>query len=77
MSRTSLLRRLDALASNQLCAEIARLANENTLLREQLEWTERCAESWRDDALRLMGIEHEGHIVTLCMNGSAAMEVAA
>lgn len=77
MSATSLLRRLDALASSQLCAELARLANENTLLREQLEWTERCAESWRDDALQLMGIEHEGHVVTLSMNGSVAMEAVA
>ena len=77
MNRATLLRRLDALASSQLCAELARLANEKALLREQLEWTERCAENWRDDALRLMGIEHEGHVVTLRMNGSAAMEVAA
>lgn len=77
LRRRALMRRLDALAAEQLCAELARLENENATLREQLEWTERCAESWRDDALRLMGIEHEDHIVTLRMDGNLQPEARA
>lgn len=49
-----ILGRLDALAYEQLCAEVARLAEENERLRTELHWAEGVAESWRDDALRMM-----------------------
>lgn len=54
MSAAALLRRLDAIACEQLCAEAARLAEENERLRVELAWAEQAAESWRDDALRMM-----------------------
>lgn len=68
------LRRLDELAYEQLCAEAARLIQENERLRDELHWAEDCAESWRDDALRLMeaqcaatgaapGLTQSGHLV--------------
>ena len=54
MSAATILRRLDAIAFEQLCAEAVRLAEENERLRTQLAWVEEAAESWRDDALRMM-----------------------
>lgn len=51
---TTILRRWDEAACEQLCAEVARLAEENERLRAELVWAEEAAESWRDDALRLM-----------------------
>ena len=58
MSRTinlpSLLRRFDDQAHEQLCSEAARLAEENERLRAQLAFAEEAADSWRDDALRMM-----------------------
>ena len=54
MNAAGILRRWDGIAHEQLCAEAARLAEENERLREQLAWAEEAAESWRDDALRMM-----------------------
>lgn len=51
---TPLKRRLDAIALDQLRAEVVRLHEENGQLRDNLYWAEQAAESWRDDALRLM-----------------------
>lgn len=77
LRRRALMRRLDARAAQQLCAEVARLENENARLREQLEWTERCAESWRDNALRLMEAPCECRAVTLRTDGSVQPEARA
>jgi len=49
----AVLRQLDAIAIDQLCAEVARLAVENERLRVELAWAEDAADSWRDDALRI------------------------
>lgn len=49
-----ILRRWDGIANQQLIEAAARLAEENDRLREELRWAEDAAESWRDDALRLM-----------------------
>lgn len=72
----ALLRRLDAVAFSQLAAQAALLAEENESLRSQLAWAEDAAESWRDDALRMMeercaasgerpGITQQGQLVTV------------
>ena len=53
-SLSAIQRRLDAIALQQLRDECARLATENEHLRDQLYWAEQAAESWRDDALRMM-----------------------
>ncbi|MFF6593259.1 hypothetical protein ACET4G_32705, partial [Pseudomonas aeruginosa] len=49
----ALLRRLDEHAYDQLCAEVARLAEENELLRTELTRMEECAEGWCNEAQRL------------------------
>lgn len=55
----ALERRLNAMAYEPLCAEIARLdalvtalQAENEELRSQLAYADDCAERWRDDALQ-------------------------
>lgn len=50
----SIFRRWDRIAAQQLVEVVARLAEENDRLRAQLRLAEDAAESWRDDALRLM-----------------------
>lgn len=75
-SLVTIARRLDAIALQQLREECARLAAENDQLRSELHWAEQAAESWRDDALRLMeeacsdgsrqpGITQSGALVTI------------
>lgn len=54
MKAANILRRWDGIAYEQLCATAVRLAEENERLRTELHWAEGAAESWRDDALRLM-----------------------
>ncbi|AWF64021.1 hypothetical protein [Pseudomonas aeruginosa] len=49
----ALLRRLDEHAYDQLCAEVARLAEENEHLRTELTRMEECAEGWCNEAQRL------------------------
>lgn len=56
----ALLRRMDGHALEQLCAEVARLAEmterlaaENDHLRRELADAEDCAEGWREDAMTL------------------------
>lgn len=49
-----ILRRWDGIANQQLIEAAARLAEENDHLRTELRRAEDAAESWRDDALRLM-----------------------
>ncbi|HFS0796827.1 TPA: hypothetical protein ACHY0D_003403 [Pseudomonas aeruginosa] len=49
----ALLRRLDEHAYDQLCAEVARLAEENELLRTELTRMEECAEGWCNEAQHL------------------------
>ena len=76
MKIADILRRWDGIAYEQLCATAARLAEENERLRTELRWAEDAAESWRDDALRLMeeactdgskqpGLTIEGALVTV------------
>lgn len=78
---TTIARRLDAIALQQLREECARLAAENDQLRQELGWAEQAAESWRDDALRLMeeacadgtrqpGITQAGALVTIPATGA-------
>lgn len=50
----TIFRRWDRIAAQQLVEVVARLAEENDRLRVQLRLAEDAAESWRDDALRLM-----------------------
>lgn len=72
----SILRRWDGIANQQLIAAAARLAEENDRLREQLQYAEDAAISWRNDAMRLMedaclsgthvpAISIDGDLVTL------------
>ena len=49
-----ILRRWDGIANEQLTAAAAALAEENDRLREELRWAQDAAESWREDALRMM-----------------------
>ncbi|HBO4355072.1 TPA: hypothetical protein L4U31_002829 [Pseudomonas aeruginosa] len=49
----ALLRRLDQHALEQLCAEVARLGEENEHLRTELTRMEECAEGWCDQAQSL------------------------
>ena len=49
----ALLHRLDEHAYDQLCAETARLAEENDRLRNELARMEECAEGWREEAMSL------------------------
>lgn len=49
----AILRRLDDHAYEQLCAEVARLAEENDRLRAELIKMESCADGWREDAMSL------------------------
>jgi len=49
----ALLRRLDEHAYDQLCAEVARLAEENEYLHSELSRMEECAEGWCNEAQRL------------------------
>ncbi len=49
----ALLRRLDEHAYDQLCAEVARLAEENDRLRADLTRMEEAVDGWRTDALEL------------------------
>lgn len=49
-----ILRRWDGIATQQLIAAAAKLADENDQLREELIWAEHAADSWREDAMRLM-----------------------
>ena len=83
VSVPALLRRLDDQAYEQLVVEAARLAGENERLAEENErlrvelvWADQAAESWRDDALRMMeercaatgerpGITITGQLVTV------------
>ena len=53
-SLSAIQRRLDAIALQQLRAECARLAAENDQLRDEVYWAEQAAESWREDAMRLL-----------------------
>jgi hypothetical protein len=53
-ARARVAAKLDRLALEQLRTVAARLAEENEELRRQLAWAEDAAESWRDDALKLM-----------------------
>lgn len=69
--------RWDAKATEQLCAEVARLAAENERLTEALSdseyrrcQAEQCADNWRDDFMRMAedtgaqpGITIDGHLV--------------
>lgn len=48
-----LLHRLDEYAYDQLCAEVARLAEENERLRAELARMEDSAEGWREEAMSL------------------------
>ncbi len=50
----ALLRRFDQAAFEQLCEQAARLADENERLRRELSFALGDAESWREDALRMM-----------------------
>lgn len=50
---TALQRRFDAIALDQLRAEVVRLHEENNQLRENLHWAEDAAEYWREDALQM------------------------
>lgn len=50
----TIFRRWDRIAAHQLVEAAARLAEENDRLRAQVRLAEDAAESWRDDALRLM-----------------------
>lgn len=70
----AVLRRLDDLAYDQLCAEVARLGEENDRLRRELVHMEFCADGWREDAMSLheqlatacggaMGITQTGQLV--------------
>jgi len=49
----ALLRRLEEHAYDQLCAEVARLAEENECLRSELVRMEDNAEGWREEAISL------------------------
>jgi hypothetical protein len=49
----ALMRRLDNIAYDQLCAEVARLGEENERLRRELSWAVSCADNWREDAMNL------------------------
>lgn len=49
-----ILRRWDGIANQQLIEAAARLVDENDRLRTELRWAKDAAESWRDDALRMM-----------------------
>jgi len=49
----ALLRRLDEHAYDQLCAEVARLAEENEHLHSELSRMEECAEGWCNEATNL------------------------
>lgn len=73
-SLRTLARRFDALAVDQLRAEVARLAAENEQLRDRLAAAEQNAESWARDAtemhlqlceahLGLPGITQSGQLV--------------
>ena len=57
--RRCLQDRLDRRAIHQLRDEVVRLAQENDDLRAQLASAENCAESWRDDAMRLSDALHQ------------------
>lgn len=81
-SLAAIARRLDAIALQQLREVCVRLAAENDQLRQELQWAEHAAESWRDDALRLMeeacadgtrqpGITQAGALVTIPATGAA------
>jgi hypothetical protein len=48
---STIARRLDAFAIEQLRSEVVRLAQENENLRRQLSWAEDSAELWRQDAM--------------------------
>ena len=50
----TLLSRLDEAAHEQLCEQAARLAEENERLRRELAIAIGDADSWREDALRMM-----------------------
>lgn len=51
---STLLRRLDDAAYEQICEQAARLADENERLRRELSFAIGDADSWREDALRMM-----------------------
>jgi hypothetical protein len=53
MNTAALFRRLDNLAYEQLCAEAARLVEENEHLRIELSRAEDDAEHWHTQAMRL------------------------
>lgn len=53
-SRAAVARRLHAMELETLRASVERLHEENERLRQQLYWAEDAADSWRDDALRMM-----------------------
>lgn len=53
-ARAVVARRLHAMELETLRASVERLHAENERLRQELYWAENAAESWRDEALRMM-----------------------
>lgn len=72
MNLAPLFRRFDAIAHEQLCAEVVRLGAEIEQLREELYWAQRSAESWQEDALRFQEdlIKQNGGSPGLTMSGA-------
>ena len=72
ISLQGIRRRLDAIAIDQLRAEVSRLAEENEELRKQLAWAEQAAEAWRDDALNFQMelCEHSGGTPGITQTGA-------
>ncbi len=78
----ALFARLDDHAYDQLCAEVARLADENDRLRRELARMEDIAEGWREEAMSLheqlaqafggqRGITQSGALVVIPMERCA------
>lgn len=78
MKARAILRRLDALALLQLAEHAARLVVELESAEARAAWAEDCAESWRDDFLRLCeesgqrpGITQAGALVAVPSDAQA------
>lgn len=77
MNVSAILARWDRIAFGQLCEHVAQLAEERDDYRERAYRAEECAESWRDDFMRIMqetgrapGLTIDGRMVALPPEGT-------